>query len=244
MNSIKFLAPSFITFCILILGFTVCNGQIPVLLKEGYSLIVPDGEIHRIKQEEDSLFEYRGETVGRFPNKLEGISKIIRHVSLGKYDLLYTKSLDGNSLPRNQLGKNRYFVIALSKITGKQLKSRGIYNGLTKEQLDTTHITEQQLDSSFFYTYYSDEQLRNFFKLNPIKDSVDAQKILTSLQSPLNKKIIDFYIRSNESKNDTYGSGIRSELFTRACMDNNFSPIGAGSIISDIMRKKSPQINK
>ncbi|QES90832.1 hypothetical protein [Rhizosphaericola mali] len=137
-------------FYVLMLFMSSCKGQIPHLLKEGYSIIVPDGEIHQIKQVEDSLFEYRGETVGQFPYMLERISKIIKHVSLGKYDLLYTKPIEENSLPRNQLGKNNYFIIALSKITDRQLKSRGIYNGLTKEQLDTTHITEQQLDSSFF----------------------------------------------------------------------------------------------
>lgn len=208
------------------------------ILKQDYNFLVVDGEISKLHQSHDTLYElhcYVNQPCQTIP---EHHYKIISYSKKDVFTILKLEQLDTIPLTTNPYPKTRYSTLALREINHKHLGYLPLVLGLTKNEVDTIK-TNALLEDKFFFTWFSDSYLKELSTLKQVTTKEDVDKLVETLKGDKFKTLIKRYEKTKIF--DMYGSGISAELLNRACIEKGYNPIGAGRIINKLMRKQHPE---
>jgi hypothetical protein len=207
-----------ILFLFVFLGCS--QSKVPTILAQDYNFLMTDGEVTKIRQSNDTLYE-RDCYVDRPCIKMH--YKIIAIHKTGEFTILTLQSLD-TIPPGDALCPGKpYSVMALKSITNDQLGYRPPFACLTHYQLDTFQINNPSLDNKHFLTYYSDSYLKELSTLKRVSSKDDIRKIIEAIE------------------NNDFNSGkisYSAEELTKACIENGYNPVGAGITIDSFWRTK------
>ena len=179
-----------------------------------------DGEVTKLKQSNDTLYEY-----DCFIDRpcSETHHRIIATHEMGEFTILKVERLDTIPLSDDFCPGKRYSVIALKSINKEQLGYCPYFGCLTKNQLDTFQISNLSLKNKHFLTYYSDSYLKELSTLKKVSSKDDIRKIIDAIEYN------DF-----KSGKISYSA----EELTKACIEKGYNPVGAGIIIDSFWKKK------
>jgi hypothetical protein len=221
------------TLLILLLPLFVSCSQRQKLLLQDYSFLLTDGEITKLHQSNDTLYERKCYIDQTCRDKPAAHYKILSSNKTGDFFILKVEKLDTIPLTTNPYPVTRYSVLVLKTIDNKELGYLKIPGGLTRQQLDIIGIDIPSLKSKFSFTFFSDTYLKELSALKTVTTKNDANKILETAKSDNFKTLIEKYEKTEVS--DLYASGLSAELINRACIEQGFNPIGAGQAINSLL---------
>lgn len=219
---------------LLLLPFLGCS-QAQKLLLQDYSFLVTDGEVTKLHQSNDTLYELHCYIDRPCQERPEKHYKIISSTAAEEFTILKLEQLDTIPLTTKPYRTTRYSVLALRKIDNKQLGYLPLVLGLTRQQLDTVQTNIQSLKEKFFFTFFSDTFLKELAGLKKITTKEDAQQIIETFKSDKFKLLVDSYSKTETS--DIYASGLSAEILNCVCIEKQYSPIGAGLAIDSLMKR-------
>lgn len=204
---------------LLLLSVLGCSkSETPPVHIDNYSFIHLDNQQSKIRQSNDTLFEYYNlDSIHH-----EYCYKIIDVQMIEKYTFLKLEYLE--SIPKNSFCPGNYSIKALKIIDNNQLLLYNyLFDCLTKHQLDSIVIDASTLKGKSYLTYFSDTYLKELSKLKKITSIDDIREIINSIE-----------------RND-FNSGrimYSAEQLNLACIKKGYNPFGAALIIDSIMMKK------
>ena len=216
-----------------LIPFVGCS-QRQKLLVQDYSFLVTDGEVTKLKQSNDTLYELKCYIDRPCQPRPATHYKILSSNKTGEFVILKLERLDTIPLTTNPNPVTRYSVLALKNIDNKQLGYLPLNLGLTRQQLDTVQTDIQSLKEKFFFTFFSDTYLKELSALKKVMTKDEAQEIIEMAKSDNFKKLVETY--SKTETRDMYASGLSAEILNRACIEKGYSPIGAGRAINTLMK--------
>lgn len=223
---------SYISLLLLLIS---CS-QNKTILKQDYNFLVVDGEIAKLHQHADTLFELKCYVGRPCLDMYQKRFKILSSIQTGNIVIIKAERLDTIPFTRDPYPDARYRVVAFKSVDKKKLGYLVLKAGITREEMDTLHTDVTSLDDKFFYTFFSDEYLKELRNLKPISTINDANKIIETANSEIFKPLLEKYARTQNV--DMYGTGIRSEILNLACIERGYNPIGAGRAIKKAMKQQ------
>ena len=219
--------------CGIIFSSLVSHGQ--KTLTEDYYFIVMDGEVTKLAQSNDTLYQYHCYIDKPCVLKPEEHYKILGvAINAGKY-LFRLEQLDTISLTAEPYPENRYSVLVLKRLDSNRIAYIEQQFRLSKKAVTTDFIDSFHVEDRFGFTYFSKTYYASLSKWKPISTKTQVEDIIGLFKTDKYKKLIEQYESSHLP--DMYGSGLTAELVNNACIDKGFNPIGAARIINDLMRK-------
>ena len=215
--------------------FISCS-QSQKILSQDYNFLGVDGEVSKLHQSNDTLYELHCYIDRPCQPRPEKHSKIISSYKKGEFTILKLEQLDTIPLSINSYPETRYSTLAIKYIDNKKLGFLPLVLGLTKKQLDTIQTNMQTLKDKFFFTSFSDAYLKELSALKKVTTKEDANEIIETIKSDKFKTLVDRYLKTEIS--DLYGSGLSAELLNSACIEDGYNPIGAGRVINTLKRKE------
>lgn len=216
-----------------LLIFISCTHRQKVLLQD-YNFLVPDGEVMKLTQSNDTLLLLHCYIDKPCQAKPVKHFKIVSSEQSGGVRILKLEQLDTIPMTTNPYPMTRYSILALKTINNRQLGYSPVVFGLTKQQIDTLQTNISSLKDKFFFTLFSDSYLKELSALKKITTKDEAKEI-TELKSEKFKSFFDSYSKTQTT--DLYASGLLAEVLNQACIEKGYNPIGAGLIINDLLKK-------
>lgn len=216
-----------------LLLFGCSQGQ--KILEQDFSFLLTDGEVTKLHQSNDTLFELKCYIHQPCQPNAEKHYKIHSSIKSGVFVILKLEQLDSIPLTTNPYPVTRYSVLAIKAINNKQLGYLPLVVGLTKQQLDTVRANAQSLQDKFFFTLFSDTYLIELSELKKVSTKDNAMEIIETMKSSKFKALIEMY--SNSKPMDMYTAGLSAEILNLACIEKGYNPIGAGRAIKGLMRQ-------
>jgi hypothetical protein len=192
----------------------------PKILTEEYSFFLTDGEVSRIKQSSDTLFEFNFQL--NRPCR-ESRHKILSSINTADFVILKVKNLDNISLQESLCPGKIYSIKVIKKINKNQLGYFPYFDCLTLDHIDTIDIKTLNLGKRRFFTYFSDTYLRE----------PGLSKRITSIDNV--REIINAVDKNDFDRNKFSYS---AEELNQACITMGYSPAGAGLIIDSFLKKR------
>jgi hypothetical protein len=211
-----------------------CYSQERKLLQHDYNFLVTDGEVKKLHQSNDTLYELQCYIDRPCQLRPSQHYKILSSSNLGDLIILKLECLDTIALTTIPYPETRYSTLAIKGIDNKQLGYLPLVMGLTKKQLDTAQTNVQQLKNKFFFTFYSDAYLNELSALKKITAKNEATKVVEEMKNEKFRPLVESY--ANSETRDMYAAGLAAELLNRACIDKGFNPVGAGKAINSLMK--------
>jgi len=205
------------------------------ILNHSYNFLVFDGEIKKLTQSHDTLYEFHCYIDKPCVPKAENHYRILSSIRKGEFIFLKLEQLDTISMTTTPYPLTRYCALALQKINAKQLGYLPLRRGLTKGQLDTLKTDTELLKNKFFFTYFSDQYLLEFNYLKKLSTKEQGLEIAKVGNSDKIKQLVERYKITNTG--DMYGAGLNAEIMNQVCLELGFNPIGAGRAMNKIMRQ-------
>jgi hypothetical protein len=209
--------------------------QVPKILQKDYSFLVTDGEVIKLHQSNDTLYELKCYINKPCEPRPKDHYKIISSKSLEGFIILKLESLDTIYLTTDPYPDTRYQLLAIKVYDSSKLGYLTLSNGLTRKQLDTTTTNISLLKDKFFFTYFSDGYLKELSTLKKITTKDEVKEIMETAQKEDFKILAEKYKKTNI--NDMYAAGFTAEILNLACIAMGFNPIGAGREINKLMRQ-------
>lgn len=219
---------------LLILPFLGCSQGLKVLPQD-YSFLVTDGEVTKLRQSNDTLYELKCNIDRPCQPRPSSHYKILSSNKTGEFIILKLERLDTIPLTTNPYPATRYQVLALKMSNEKELGYLPLTLGLTRQQLDTARTDITTLKEKFFFTFFSDDYLKELSSLKKVTTKAEANNIIEVAKSNRFKTLLEKY--SKTETRDMYASGLSAELINRACIEKGYSPVGAGRAINALMRQ-------
>ncbi|HEY1019103.1 MAG TPA: hypothetical protein VGE25_08905 [Sediminibacterium sp.] len=219
---------------LLILSILGCS-QGQIVLRQDYSFLVTDGEVTKLRQSNDTLYELKCYIDRPCHPRPSSHYKILSSNNTGELIILKLEQLDTIPLTTDPYPATRYQVLALKISDEKELGYLPLTLGLTRQQLDTIKTNIPALNDKFFFTFYSDTYLKELSKLKNVTTKSEVNEIIEVANSDSFKTLIEKY--SKTETRDMYASGLSAELINRACIEKGYNPIGAGRAINVLMRQ-------
>lgn len=207
------------------------------VLKQDYNFLGTDGEVSKIHQSNDTLYELHCYIDRPCQPRPENHYKIIGSVIKDQFTLLKLEQLDTIPLSTDPYPPTRYSVLAFKNIDDKHLGSLNLKLGLTKRQLDTVRINVSSLKDKFFFTFFSDASLKELTKLKKLTTMEEAKEVIEAMKSDKFKALAQRYVKTETR--DLYAAGFSAEILNRGCIEKGYNPVGAGRTINKLMRKKT-----
>src|SRR5688572_18045772 len=219
---------------LLLLPFVGCSQEQKLLLYQDYSFLVTDGEVTKLHQSNDTLYELKCYIDRPCQPKPAKHYKILSSNKTGNFTIIKLERLDTIHLTSDPYPAARYYILALKGVTDKQLGYLPLVFSVTKKQLDTIKTSVQSLEDKFFFTYFSYSYLEELSALKKLATKDEASLIIQAAKSDKYKPLARSY--ANTETKDMYNAGFSAELLSRICIENGYSPIGAGLIIDKLMK--------
>jgi hypothetical protein len=220
-------------FLLALISMTSCssNGQ---TFKGDYYFVMNDGEVAKLSQRNDTLFEYKCYSDRPCMETPSGHYKVLDIKSEKQSFIFKLEKLDTLQLPK-LYPENRYSILALRIIDSNRISFVQQLFRLSKKEVTTNFIDTFKTEKKFGFTYFSSNYYDNLKKLKTITNKAEVEEIVALIKTDKFLKIVDLYKISHPS--DIYASGLSAELFNQACIDKGYNPIGAGRIVNELMRK-------
>ena len=219
---------------LLLLPFVGCSQEQKPLLYQDYSFLVTDGEVTKLHRSNDTLYELKCYIDQPCQPKPAKHYKILSSNKTGDFTIIKVERLDTIPLTSDPYPAARYYVLALKDVSDKQLGYLPLVFSVTKKQLDTIQTNGQSLEGKFFFTYFSDSYLKELSTLKKLTTKDEVSQIIQAAKSEKYKPLAQSY--ANTETKDMYNAGFSAELLSRVCIENGYSPIGAGRIIEKLMK--------
>ena len=219
---------------LLLLPFLSCS-QGQKVLPQDYSFLVTDGEVTKLHQSNDTLYELKCYIDRPCQPGPASRYKILSSNNTGEFVILKLERLDTIPLTTNPYPATRYQVLALKTTDNKELGYLPLTLGLTSQQLDTIKTDVSSLKDKFFFTFFSDTYLKELSALKKVTTKDEANEIIEIVKSDHFKALVEKYFKTETR--DMYASGLSAEILNRACIKKGYSPIGAGRAINTLMRQ-------
>lgn len=161
----------------------LCCAQKQIILTQNYNFLSVDGEVGTLKQSNDTLYElkcYIDQPCQPIPSKHYKILSVKR---ISEFTIIKLEDLDTIPLTMNPYPATRFSVLALKNLNGNQLGCLSLQMGLTKEQLDTVQVEVQLLKDKFFFTFFSDNYLKELSSLKKVTTKSEALEIIEFAKS-------------------------------------------------------------
>ncbi|SEL75699.1 hypothetical protein [Parapedobacter koreensis] len=211
------------------------------VLEQAYSFIISDGEVAKISQRNDTLYQWHGNIIAIDPELLIAIDdepknryRIIATTDADNLTLLKLEHLDSIPLTTDPFPANRFLILAIKHISDDKIGYLPIQGNLTKEELGHYEFPIESLGDKFFLTYFSEPYWHGLAKQRKITTKEEAQQVLDYLNSEEVKKLVQIYRETDVP--DMYGSGLFAELINIACIKFGFSPIGANKVLQEFIQ--------
>lgn len=214
----------------------VSSAQGKFTLGQNYNFLLGKERIERLQQSNDTLYQLTCFTNGLCLAKPANHYRILSSVSVVEFTVVKLEGLD--SLYNNLAAyypEKRYSIMVFKDAGQKQLSRMVLSSGLTKNEAKKYQISLDQLRAQFFFTYFSDEYLRELSKLKSISFKADAQTIVQADENEKSK----FTSESRSLKNlraSIYAPALQAELLTKACIESGFNPVGAEKAIITLLK--------
>lgn len=205
---------------LIFLLFSCSQSKVSTILVEDYSFLLPDGEVTKIRQRDDTLYEYNCYIKHPCNFNPKTHYKILDSYNSDGFTILKLEWLDTIPLEDQLCPGKRFSIMALKNIDKKQLRYLFPFHCLTREQLDTTQITSLSLNNRTFFTYYSDSYLKELSTFKKVLTKSAAKEIMNAIENN------DF---------DAGKISYLAEQLNKACIEKGYNPIGAGLIIDSIL---------
>lgn len=210
--------------------------QVKVSMLQDYNFLVSDGEIGKLHQSNDTLYELHCYIYQPCQNRPEAHYKILSSHELKNFTIFKLERLDTIPLTINSYPPTRYSIVVIKDINNKKLEYLHLISGLTKQQIDTFRNEINSLNEKFYFTYYSDSYLKELSTMKKVTTKNEVLEIVGDFKSEKYKLLAEKYYKTEIG--DMYGSGFSAEILNRACIEKGFDPIGAGRIINRLMREQ------
>ena len=204
------------------------------LLLQDYSFLLINGTVTKLHQSNDTLYELKCYVDRPCLYKPAKHYRVLSSDRRGDFVLLNVERLDTIPLTSDPYPAARYSVLAFKSVNDKQLGYLPLVFSVTKQQLDTIQINVQSLEDKFFFTYFSDNYLREFSALKKLTTKDEVSRLIEALKSDKYKPLAESYAKT-ETK-DMYNAGLSAEILNRVCIENGYSPVGAGLVIEKLMK--------
>lgn len=203
-------------------------------LNGDYYFVMNDGEVTKLSQQNDTLFEYKCYSDRPCIETPSSHYKIL-DVKSEKTSLIFKlEKLDTLQLPK-RYPDNRYSILALRIIDTNRISFVQQLLGLSKNDVTNNFVDTFKTNKKFGFTYFSSNYYDNLKKLKTITSKTEIEEIAALIKTDKFIKIVDLYKISHPF--DMYAAGLTAELFNQACIDKGYNPIGAGKIANELMRK-------
>ncbi len=212
------------------IGYT--QGQ--KVLLQNYSFLITDGEVKKLHQSNDTLYELKCYINRPCQPRPEAHYRILSSTKTEDFTILKLECLDTIALTTNHYPETRYSTLALKGVDSNHMGYLPLVLGLTKKQLDTIKTNIHSLKDKFFFTFYSDSYLKEISRLKKVTTKSEAMEIIEASKSDKYKSLAESY--SNTETRDMYAAGFSAELLNRICIEKGYSPIGAGRAIDKLMK--------
>ena len=197
------------------------QSQVPIILAQDYNFLLPDGEITKLRQSNDTLYEYKCYVDQPCHFKPETHHKIISSSKTGDFTILKLEWLDTIPLKDQFCPDKRFSIMALKNIDKNQFGYPHPFHCLTRKQLDTTQINSLPLNDRTFLTYFSDSYLKELSALKKVSTKSEVKEIMNAIE------------------NNNFDAGkisYSAEQLNRACIEKGYNPFGAGLTIDSILK--------
>ncbi len=222
-------------FIFLLLPLISCSQEQKILLQD-YSFLVTDGEVTKLHQSNDTLYELKCYIDQPCQTRPATHFKILSSNKTGGFVILKLERLDTIPLTTNPYPATRYSVLALKTTDSKKLSYLLLNLGLTKQQLDTVKTDIALLKDKFFFTFFSDSYLKDLSALKKVATKDEVMGIVETTKNEKYRTLVEKYSKTETS--DLYASGLSAEILNLACIEKGYNPIGAGRAINKLTRKK------
>lgn len=223
------------TLILLLLLPLVSRSQGQRILQQDYSFLVADGEVTKLHQGNDTLYELEGYIDRPCRKQPAKHYKIISSHTTGEFVILKLELFDTIPLTTDPSPTAQCSILILKDIDNKRLGCLPLAWDLTREQLDTVQTNVDSLKNKFFFTFFSDTYLKELAALKKVTTKEEAMEIIEAFKSNKFKPLAESYAKTQAR--DMYGSGFSAELFNRICIEKGYSPIGAGLAINRLMKQ-------
>jgi|SRR5688572_1987056 len=218
---------------LLLLPVVGCS-QVQKILPQDYSFLITDGEVTKLHQSNDTLYELKCYIDRPCQPRPETHYKILSSIKTGEFVILKLERLDTIPLTTNPYPATRYSVLALKTTNNKELGYLRLALGLTRQQLDTIETDIPSIKEKFFFTFFSDTFLKELSALRKVTTKDEAKEIIETAKNDHFKILVEKY--SKTETRDMFASGLSAEILNRACIEKGYNPIGAGRSIKNLMR--------
>ena len=224
-----------IFFLFVFLSLTSCSTNGQKVLKSDYYFVMNDGEVTKLSQRNDTLFEYKCYSDRPCIVTPERHYKVIDVRFKNNQYLFKLERLDTIQLTPIPYPENRYSILILKYLDSNRISFTQQLYGLTKKDVTDNFIDTFTTNKKFGFTYYSAAYYDRLKELKTISNKNEVEEIVSLLKTEKYVQLVDLYKISHPS--DIYSSGLSAELFNQACIDKGYNPIGAGRIVNELMRK-------
>jgi len=183
----------------------------------------------------DTIYEHSLLSI-RLPQKKEGLNKhfkILKNEKIDSTDNVYalkTERLDTIPLTTEPYPEDR-FSIFIYKKRPDEIVFLNEKNNLTKAEIMNYKTDTIAYKNNFGFTSYSQTKVEGFSKMKRVETQADSDLIVGMLEKPEYLAMIMDY-KKNLKLGDMYASGLMATLLVKACLENGFSPLGAGRVIN------------
>lgn len=195
---------------------------VPVVLEEEYSFLLTDGELRKIRQSNDTLYEYSGFTGVPRNDTHTWHYKIIDSHKSGELTILKLENLDKIPLKEELCSGKRFTILVLKSLDTNQLRYHTPFGCLTRKQLDTTQISSLPVTDRTFITFFSDSYLKKLAAFRKVSTWADVKEIINAIEG---------------NNADAGRISYSAEELSKACIEKRYDPAGAGLRIDSIVKR-------
>lgn len=206
-------------------------------LPQDYSFLGLDGEVTKLRQQNDTLYELKCYSYKPCVDRLGKRFKILSSAIKDNITVLKLERLDSIPLTTDPFPATRYSVLVLKDVGQKQLGYLPLRQGLTKGQIDTLQAASSSFKESFFLTFFSDAALNDFNSLKRITTKKEAEEILSGIKDLKYKTLVEKYAKAKIP--DMYNSRITAELLNKVCLEKSYNPLGASKAIDSLLKPQN-----
>ena len=203
--------------------------------KGDYYFIRIDGELTKLFQRKDTLFEYRCNTDRSCRCTPESHYKVIDLSFRNNQFLFKLEKLDTIRYHPIQYPENRFSILVLDYVDSNRICFTQQLFGLTKKEVTDNFVDTFKTNKKFGLTYFSNAYYESFKGLKTISKRSEVEEIIALYKTDKYVQLVELYKISDPF--DMYGLGLSTELFNNACIDKGYNPIGAASIANELLRK-------
>lgn len=214
---------------------TSCSFERQKRVSGDFYFVMNDGEVTKLSLGSDTVFEYKCYATKECVEKPQKHYKIVDGTfKEGKY-LLKLERLDTIQLTKYPYPDNRFSILILNQIDSNRISFIQQLYGLNKNDISKNYVDTFETKNKFGFTYYSSNYYEKLKKLKIISNKNEVEQIISVIKTKKFVQLIELYKVSHPS--DMYAAGLSAELLNQACIDLGFNPIGAGTIINNLMTK-------